>query len=114
MSKNCFISSSRLSLRSLWPRVAVFSRPFSRFSSILVGFMVAEAICSPLSYNHPFSDGRAGDTRLCKGHPRQNQSFFGRYLSIMSCLMRLSSLLGRMLSSSQPRSRVSRTLRLVS
>ena len=49
MSRNCFINSSRLSLRSLWPRVAVFSRPFSLVSSILVGFTVAEAISSPLS-----------------------------------------------------------------
>ena len=34
-------------------------------------------------------------------------SFFGRYFSMNSGLMRLSSALGRMLSSSQPRSRVS-------
>ena len=37
-SMNCFISSSRLSLRSLWPRLAVRSRPLSRVSSMRVGF----------------------------------------------------------------------------
>ena len=89
ISRNCFISSSLLSLRSLWPRVAVFSRPFSRVSSILVGFMVAEGIASPLFYS------TASHTCL------------GRYLSIISGLMRLSSLRGRMLRSSQPRSSVS-------
>ena len=78
-----------LVLEELVARVAVFSRPFSRVSSILVGFMVAEGIASPLFYS------TASHTCL------------GRYLSIISGLMRLSSLRGRMLRSSQPRSSVS-------
>jgi len=80
-SRNCFISSSRLSFRSLWPRRAVFRRPFSRVSSIRVGFTLIAGIPYP--------------------------SFFGRYFSIISGLMRLSSEVGRMERSSQPRSRVS-------
>src|SRR5699024_10453938 len=46
-SMNCFISSSRLSFSSLWPRWAVFNRPFSRVSSIRVGLMVVEGIQIP-------------------------------------------------------------------
>ena len=88
VSRNCFISSSRLSLSSLWPRWAVFSLRFKRVSSIRVGLTTVAAIVYP--------------------------SFLGRYLSIYSGLMRLSSALGRMDSSSQPRSRVSSMERLVS
>ena len=44
VSKNCFISSSRLSLSSLWPRWAVLSLPLSRVSSIRVGFTTVFAI----------------------------------------------------------------------
>ena len=39
--------------------------------------------------------------------PPYSWSFFGQYFSISSGLIRFSSLLGRMLSSSQPRSKVS-------
>ena len=38
LSKNCRISSSRLSFSSLWPRVAVLSFFFRRLSSMRVGF----------------------------------------------------------------------------
>ena len=86
VSRNCFISSSRLSFSSLWPRWAVRSLPFRRVSSIRVGFTVIFAIGYPLLYSW---------------------SFFGQYFSIYAGLIRFSSLLGRMLRSSQPRSSVS-------
>ena len=86
VSRNCFISSSRLSFSSLWPRWAVRSFPFRRVSSIRVGLTVTLGIGHSLLYA---------------------SSFLGQYFSIYSGLMRFSSLLGRMLSSSQPRSSVS-------
>ena len=79
MRKNCRISSSRLSLSSRWPRTAVRSRPLSRVSSIRVGLIVLLAMSAP-----PYA------------------CFLGRYFSMNSGLMRLSSVSGRMESSSQP------------
>ena len=49
MSRNCLISSSRLSLRSLWPLDAVTSFFLSLVSSILVGLTTTLAICLLLS-----------------------------------------------------------------
>ena len=42
-SMNWRISSSRLSLRSLWPRLAVFKRPFNWLSTIRVGVIAVLA-----------------------------------------------------------------------
>lgn len=47
ISKNWRMSSSRLSLSSLWPRMAVTSFFFKRVSSIRVGLTCVEAISSP-------------------------------------------------------------------
>ena len=77
--KNWRISSSRLSLSSRWPRTAVRRRPLSRVSSIRVGLIVLLAMRTP-----PYA------------------CFLGRYFSMNSGLMRLSSVSGRMDSSSQP------------
>ena len=52
VSRNCFISSSRLSFSSLWPRWAVRSLPFRRVSSIRVGLTVILGICQSPSF-HP-------------------------------------------------------------
>ena len=48
-SRNCLISSSRLSFRSLCPFTAVTSFFFNRVSSILVGVTCVDAKISPLS-----------------------------------------------------------------
>ena len=102
-SRNCFISSSRLSFSSLCPRLAVLSRFFSRVSSIRVGFTFMAGILSP-----PSSMEGAGR------YSCPSSAFLGRYFSMNSGLMRFSSLLGRMLRSSQPRSSVSSMLRFSS
>ena len=79
-SRNWRMSSSRLSFMSLWPRRAVLSLPLSCLSIILVGAIVVLAIKLPPYF---------------------------MYFSISSGFIRFSSALGRMLSSFQPRSRVS-------
>ena len=48
-SMNCFMSSSRLSLSSLWPRMEVLSRVFSRVSSCRVGFTLIAGMDYPSS-----------------------------------------------------------------
>ena len=83
LSRNCFISSSRLSLSSLCPRTAVFNRFLSRVNSIRVAFTVTDGIFPP-----PYA---------CRG----------RYLSMCSCLIRFSSVSGKIDSRSHPIAKVS-------
>ena len=55
-SRNCLISSSRLSFRSLWPRTAVFSLFFWRVSSIRVGFTCVDATLHSPSFQVFYCD----------------------------------------------------------
>ena len=79
-SRKPFISWSRLSFISLWPRLAVTRRRLRVVSIILVGFTFNLSIISP---------------------------YLPRYFSMYSSLILLSSLLGSISSSFQPIFRVS-------
>ncbi len=86
ISINRWTNSSCLSFKSLCPRFAVESCLLTRVNSMRVGLTVPNAIC---------------------------YSSFGKYLLIFSTLIRLSSVLGKIVSNFQPISSVSSMVRAV-